>query len=206
MLLIKICVYTYVIDPLWSTCAVVIERVVVERQQEVSGKARVPNTQEKHMLSSVRYLSTLLASNAQRQTIYALSTPPGKGGVAVVRVSGPDARVVWDNMVRSYKPNKPIKNPIPWKLHRCCIVHPKSKSLIDDGLAVYFQGNLDLDLPFFSTKNNITIQLHIHIRHTRPLNYTFTPEERWSQLYSRHYPHYQPSDLQNQVNSLAKLS
>jgi hypothetical protein len=148
VLLIKICVYTYVIDPLWSTCAAVIERVVVERQQEVGGQARVPNTQEKYMLTSVRYLSTLLASTAQRQTIYALSTPPGKGGVAVVRVSGPDARVVWDNMVRSYKPNKPIKNPIPWKLHRCRIVHPKNKSLIDDGLAVYFQGNLDLDLPF----------------------------------------------------------
>ena len=97
-----------------------------------------------HMFSPVRYLSTLLASNTQRQTIYALSTPPGKGGVAIVRVSGPDAKVVWDNMVRSYKPNKPIKDPIPWKLHRCHIVHPKNKSLIDDGLAVYFQGNQHL--------------------------------------------------------------
>ena len=123
------------------------------------------------MLSSVRCLSTLLASNTQRQTIYALSTPPGKGGVAIVRISGPDAKVVWDNMVRSHKPNKPIKDPIPWKLHRCHIVHPKNKSLIDDGLAVYFKGTLHL--PFFSLKTNTTtapysyttyptVELHIH--------------------------------------------
>ena len=159
------------------------------------------------MLSSVRYLSTLLASNTQRQTIYALSTPSGKGGVAIVRVSGPDAKVVWDNMVRSYKPNKPIKNPIPWKLHRCHIVHPKNKSLIDDGLAVYFQGTLHLF--FFCLKSTLKLtllQLHIHIRHTRRLSFTFTPEELWSQLYYPRYLHCRPSDLPTQVNSRAKLS
>ena len=101
-------------------------------EEVVNGKARAHS-----MLPCIRYLSTLLASNAQRQTIYALSTPPGKGGVAIVRVSGPDARLVWENMVR---PNKPINDPIPWKLHRCQIVHPQNKSLIDDGLAVYFRG------------------------------------------------------------------
>lgn len=135
---------------------------VVDRQTRAHSLAE--------MLSSVRCLSTLLASNAQRQTIYALSTPPGKGGVAIVRVSGPDARVVWDKMVRSYKPNQPIKDPIPWKLHRCHIVHPKNKSLIDDGLAVYFQGMLHL--PSFSKNNSSTapysytthptVELHIH--------------------------------------------
>jgi tRNA modification GTPase len=88
-----------------------------------------------------------------------------------VRVSGPDAKVVWDNMVRSYKPNKPIKDPIPWKLHRCHIVHPKNKSLIDDGLAVYFQGNLHLLFFFTQIKTTTaphsyttypTVELHIH--------------------------------------------
>ena len=156
-----------------------------------------------HMLSSsVRYLSTLLASNTQRQTIYALSTPPGKGGVAIVRVSGPDAKIVWDNMVRSYKPNKPIKDPTPWKLHRCHIVHPKNKSLIDDGLAVYFQGTLH---PSFIYIITLLLQLHIHIRHTQRLSFTFTREELWFQLYYPHYLHCQPSDLPIQVNSRAKL-
>ena len=156
-----------------------------------------------HMLSSVRYLSTLLASNTQRQTIYALSTPPGKGGVAIVRVSGPDAKVVWDNMVRSYKPNKPIKDPIPWKLHRCHIVHPKNKSLIDDGLAVYFKGYL---YPIFFSPILTLLQLHIHIRHTQLLSFTSTQEELWFQLYYLRCQHFRPSDLQIQVNSRAKLS
>ena len=141
-----ICACTYVIDPLWSMlCGL----------RGTSWRARA------QMLSSVRCLSTLLASNTQRQTIYALSTPPGKGGVAIVRVSGPDAKVVWDNMVRSHKPNKPIKDPIPWKLHRCHIVHPKNKSLIDDGLAVYFKGTLHLPL-FFSKINTTTSSIFIY--------------------------------------------
>ena len=189
------CIYTYVIDPLWSIYAVWIGRLRDGNEVE---KARA------HMLSSsVRYLSTLLASNTQRQTIYALSTPPGKGGVAIVRVSGPDAKIVWDNMVRSYKPNKPIKDPTPWKLHRCHIVHPKNKSLIDDGLAVYFQGTLHL--PFYIYIKTLLLQLHIHIQHTQRLSFTFTPEELWFQLYYPHYLHCQPSDLPIQVNSRAKL-
>ncbi|KIM42801.1 hypothetical protein M413DRAFT_26792 [Hebeloma cylindrosporum] len=59
-----------------------------------------------------RSFANLPTTNAQRQTIYALSTPPGKGGVAIVRVSGPDALTVWKRM---------------------------DESLIDDGLAVYFR-------------------------------------------------------------------
>lgn len=131
-------------------------------------------TRKTLMLPSVR---TLLTSSAQRQTIYALSTPPGKGGVAIVRVSGPDARLVWDNMVRSYAPNKPIKDPTPWKLHRCHIVHPQNKSLIDDGLAVYFRGKYLYNLPSFLSLKITLLQLHIRIPHTRRLSFTFTLEE-----------------------------
>ena len=88
-----------------------------------------------------RHLSTnLTTTEAQKNTIYALSTPPGKGGVAIVRVSGPDALLVWDRMVRSHNPKQGMKTPIPWKMQRCRIVHPENESLIDDGLAVYFKG------------------------------------------------------------------
>ena len=44
--------------------------------------------------------NALPLSDAQRRTIYALSTPPGRSGVAVIRVSGPDALGVWQRMVR----------------------------------------------------------------------------------------------------------
>ena len=87
-----------------------------------------------------RELSNLVTTDAQRKTIYALSTPPGKGGVAIVRVSGPDALHVWRRMARSNKSEEPMKDPTPWQMKRCRIVHPESEMLIDDGLAVYFRG------------------------------------------------------------------
>jgi tRNA modification GTPase len=80
----------------------------------------------------------LTRSDAQKQTIYALSTPPGKGGVAVIRVSGPEALEVWHRMVR---PHKPKTRPAPWKLERCRVVHPENlDEVIDDGLSVFFEG------------------------------------------------------------------
>ncbi|KAF9563328.1 tRNA modification GTPase TrmE [Agrocybe pediades] len=102
-----------------------------------------------------RNFGDLVASTAQRQTIYALSTPPGKGGVAVIRVSGPDALNVWRKMALPYKTQKPLEEPTPWKLQRCRIVHPENQSMIDDGLAVYFRAPHS-----FTTQH--TLELHIH--------------------------------------------
>lgn len=80
-------------------------------------------------------------SDAQRRTIYALSTHPGKAGIAVIRISGPDALLVWERMVKSYW-NKQVA-PKPWKLQRCRIIHPeKGAELLDEGLAVFFQGEV----------------------------------------------------------------
>lgn len=77
----------------------------------------------------------LTPSDAQRRTIYALSTPPGKAGVAVVRISGPDALAVWQAIVQSKR-----KHPEPWKLERCRITDPQTGETLDDGLAVFFKG------------------------------------------------------------------
>lgn len=92
----------------------------------------------------------LVQSDAQRSTIYALSTPPGKAGVAVIRVSGPDALNVWQSMVLGRKKNTSREggvnrsesslSPTPWKMYRCEVVHPQSKEVLDSGLAVYFKG------------------------------------------------------------------
>jgi len=77
-------------------------------------------------------------SDAQKKTIYALSTPPGRAGVGVVRVSGPDALNVWKAVVR---PSKGSRNdaPEPWKFYRCRICHPGKQEVLDDGLAVFFK-------------------------------------------------------------------
>ena len=80
----------------------------------------------------------------------------------------------WTAWIALTKPNEPIKDPIPWKLHQCDIVHPKNKffNRTDDGfpVAVYFQGNLEL---FFSRKSTL-IELYIHIQHTRRLSFRVT--------------------------------
>jgi tRNA modification GTPase len=39
------------------------------------------------------------------------------------------------------RPHKPRKQPTPWKLERCKIVHPdRPEEVIDDGLCVFFHG------------------------------------------------------------------
>ena len=104
-------------------------------------------------------------SDAQRRTIYALSTPPGRSGVAIIRVSGPDALGVWQQMVRSagtaaarrtsdhrdlsdaHRHSKHSdetltrqRRPKPQKLERCHIVDPHTAEHLDDALAVFFRG------------------------------------------------------------------
>jgi hypothetical protein len=99
-------------------------------------------------------------SDAQRKTIYALSTAPAKSGVAIIRISGPDALHVWQRMVRStrathtqnkherHEPNRDRNDetrsqqllPETWKLQRCHVVDPQTSELLDDALAVFFRG------------------------------------------------------------------
>ncbi|RDX53010.1 tRNA modification GTPase TrmE [Lentinus brumalis] len=100
----------------------------------------------------------LVLSDAQRRTIYALSTPPGKAGVAVIRVSGPDALEVWRGLVKTRGEGKgkaKACEPEPWKMHRCEIVHPGSGDVLDDGLAVFFKGPRS-----FTTED--VLELHVH--------------------------------------------
>ncbi|KAF7982307.1 hypothetical protein HWV62_28988 [Athelia sp. TMB] len=98
----------------------------------------------------------LVSSDAQRQTIYALSTAPGKAGVAVVRISGPDALDAWKAMVQPYSPKKSQKaHPEPWKLERCRVIDPNTGGVLDDGLAVFFKGPKS-----FTTQD--VLELHIH--------------------------------------------
>lgn len=82
-------------------------------------------------------------SASQRSTIFALATPPGRGGIGVVRISGPDASKVWKHMLVSHRTGKSMSLPgknLPRQLFRCRIVHPVTGDVIDDGMAVYFRG------------------------------------------------------------------
>lgn len=90
--------------------------------------------------TTAAYYSTpsisLPLSESQKKTIYALSTPKGKGGVGVIRISGPQSLDAWRSVVKSGR-----QDPEPWKMNRCKIVHPLRKDdVLDDGMAVFFKG------------------------------------------------------------------
>lgn len=96
--------------------------------------------------------NTVPSSDAQRRTIYAVATPPGKGGVAVIRISGPDALHVYYRMVKPSNTRRKISSgkgkdvqeraPEPRKLVRCRVVDPVTEEDLDDGMAVFFKGML----------------------------------------------------------------
>jgi tRNA modification GTPase len=75
-------------------------------------------------------------SDSQRQTIYALATPPGKAGIGVIRISGPASLVVWRELI----PARKRTVPEPCKMTRCRFVDPLNGETLDDGLAVFFKG------------------------------------------------------------------
>jgi tRNA modification GTPase len=84
-------------------------------------------------------------SPSERRTIYALSTPPGKGGIGIIRISGPDALDVYSKMVRvkagrNGKGKEKERVPQPWKMQRCSVVHPNNGQVLDEGMVVFFQG------------------------------------------------------------------
>ena len=81
-------------------------------------------------------------THAQRDTIYALSTPPGRAGIGVVRVSGPHALDAWNKIVKRIgkgkgKESEEVKGR---EMVRCQVVHPVTGEVLDDGLAVFFHG------------------------------------------------------------------
>jgi hypothetical protein len=115
--------------------------------------------------TAINQLNALPLSDAQRKTIYALSTPPEKSGIAVIRISGPDALSVWHRMVRpvrtrargahsahttNHDPTARTRDeegtwrlqhrPEPQKLERCYVVDPRTAEHLDDALAVFFRG------------------------------------------------------------------
>lgn len=64
-------------------------------------------------------------------TIVAQATPPGRGGVGIVRVSGPAARSVAERML-GYCPAPRKAEYLPFKdLHG---------AVLDEGIALFFQG------------------------------------------------------------------
>ncbi|MEK6734317.1 MAG: tRNA uridine-5-carboxymethylaminomethyl(34) synthesis GTPase MnmE [Pseudomonadota bacterium] len=83
-----------------------------------------------------------------KKTIFALATAPGKSGVAVIRISGPDAV----NSIKSLTKGSALK---PRQATLRNLINPKTQELIDKAIIIYFPG------PNSFTGEDI-IELHIH--------------------------------------------
>lgn len=84
--------------------------------------------------------------------IAAISTPPGKGGIAVVRLSGPGSR---DLLGRIFRPlASGFKGFKPWRLHHGTVLD-KNNEPLDDVLAVHMPG------PNTFTGDDV-VEIHCH--------------------------------------------
>lgn len=68
-------------------------------------------------------------------TIAAIATPRGAGGVGVIRISGPEAR---DVLAAVFRPSAPLADFRPWVLHHGVVLDDDGP--LDDVLAVFMPG------------------------------------------------------------------
>ncbi|MFN3740772.1 MAG: tRNA uridine-5-carboxymethylaminomethyl(34) synthesis GTPase MnmE [Thermodesulfovibrionales bacterium] len=69
----------------------------------------------------------------REDTIVAISTPPGEGGIGIVRISGPEALLIADRIFHSPKGIKPSKSP-SHRIYYGFIVNPLTGEMIDEVL------------------------------------------------------------------------
>ncbi len=80
-------------------------------------------------------MNTSTVNNSRQDvtdTIVAISTPPGRGGIGIVRLSGPDARRIAEPMLR-------LRHPLAHAHARFGdILDPETKEKLDEGVVTYF--------------------------------------------------------------------
>ncbi len=72
-----------------------------------------------------------------RETIAAIATPPGVGGVGLIRISGPSAEGI---ARRLFRPTKPLTKFISHHLIHGEIVTPETGEVLDDVLVAFMEG------------------------------------------------------------------
>jgi len=71
---------------------------------------------------------------SNEETICAISTPPGNGGIGVVRLSGKRSFEIGDRIFRSREKNK-LQNSRTHQIHYGRIIDPRSNEVVDETLA-----------------------------------------------------------------------
>jgi len=85
-------------------------------------------------------------------TIAAMATPPGAGGIGIIRVSGSQAQTI---LAQLFQPKNPPRKFISHRLYFGVIVHPKTRAVIDEVLAVYMRA------PQTYTREDV-VEIHGH--------------------------------------------
>jgi tRNA modification GTPase len=70
-------------------------------------------------------------------TITAVATPPGRGGVGIVRLSGPESRVIATRLFVSPRPD--FSGLMPYRLHHGTLRAPSGR-VLDEGMAAFMPG------------------------------------------------------------------
>lgn len=98
-----------------------------------------------------RFLST---TNSLRPTVFALSTKLGKSAIAVVRISGPQAKYIYHKLTRTTTPPKNRLASVR-KLHSTETDKTDKPSILDEALTLYLPG------PKTYTGEDL-LELHLH--------------------------------------------
>ena len=85
-------------------------------------------------------------------TIAAIATPPGAGGIGIIRVSGPQAHAILQQL---FQPKNFPPTFISHRLYFGAIVHPQTHAAIDEVLAVYMRA------PQTYTREDV-VEIHGH--------------------------------------------
>lgn len=86
-------------------------------------------------------------------TIAAIATPPGPGGIGIIRISGPESLPALQKLFASSR-DKDISF-VSHTMHHGWIVDPATSALLDEVLAVYMQG------PNTYTREDV-VEIHCH--------------------------------------------
>ncbi|MBW2561137.1 MAG: tRNA uridine-5-carboxymethylaminomethyl(34) synthesis GTPase MnmE, partial [Deltaproteobacteria bacterium] len=89
---------------------------------------------------------------AHDDTIAAIATPPGVGGIGIVRVSGPRAEEICRSLFRSATPDQPLKSH---HLYHGDIISPETGGTIDEVLIALMKG------PHSYTGEDV-LEIHCH--------------------------------------------
>jgi tRNA modification GTPase len=89
-------------------------------------------------------------SSAETDTIVALATPPGRSGIGIVRLSGPQSLDILRQLARC-----PTFDPHPNMLTLHSLFDPNSDDILDQGMVVYFKA------PHSFTGEDV-VELHCH--------------------------------------------